>query len=633
MKVRERGRIRKGLAPVAIMLILLLTLSIALSAWLVISGLNNQAKTQAEADAAAARKKISTGIAIDGIDSNRLFIRNSGKGRINDVSVYVDNVPIEIVEQFRGLDAGQSGEISLEKAPTFGDHRIKIIANSAVQDEITVSGRALSGFDARIPIRVTNQYPRDYRSVWAFGGSGKNVTISIPVSSRTSVVLDSEGLEYPSRVKTSWYDPAWKKRRPLVFSDLSGVGFSGEPVEFTLSSLALSTGRCEEVRITDDSGALVRSDFVSGSGATCKFRMQFFSPPNGSTRYYAYYANPTAEIQNAETGINVSEMGDRLCLDNGKLLVCLGLDKGGVLNISESEMQNLLAENVGPDGKYSGLAPSVKYKEGWDYSVCSPYRFSEYAITEGSKDHAGKTNSTSGASKKIGVKVSSTRTIVEYVFGTTCSGTEYLYKYLLTIYPDTLFYDIEIQNLAQIDFGGSLQNFFAQANWAKVYPSGNSVVADGNYSAYWNEKIPDGTGIGVVALELSPRAIAGFLRPPSFIVVEDSEPLQAGTIISARTVLSKNYAGAEETRRAFIRSQGGYINISEGGDEGIPVNTTATVDFALAIDKGASRSVYFYYADRGPEGASREKPEHPSSISGYALEASLVGKEERLSSR
>lgn len=602
---------RSSLAPLGIVLLALLTISIALGAWITISGLNSQAKEQAQVEAEAAKKRTTLGIAIEAIDSNLLSIRNSGKGRINDVSVYIDGVPANLVENFRGLGENERAVLELEVAPTFGEHKLKVVANSVAQDEIRISGRSIAIFKARIPIRVTNAGARDYKSTWAFGGSsggGKEISVSLPISDGGAIVATSEGLEYPSRITTNWYNSAWKNRREINFSDFTGTGYDGNVAEVFLEKLKLSTGNCGELRITSEAGGLVPYEILVQGDASCKIRFPIKVSPGTVGRYYAYSSNPLGGPLEGEVEISVPNYTKDLCIDNGKLVACFGLSRGGIMNLSEKGGANLLAWNVGPDGKYSGVAPSVLYKEGWDYSksACSDgYTYLNHTLRRG----------------KVSLNL-------DYYFGISCSGANYTYRYSGTFYPNTNFFDIETSNLNEVSFGGTLQNFFSQPNWNKSFPSEGSVVSDGKYSAYWRVNSPEETSIGAVALFLNERAIGGFIRPPNFIVVDDSKSLPPGVISKIRTVVSKSEEKDAPTRIEYEKTLPGALGISIGQDETASTNPIAKVDFSVFLDKGASKSVYLYYTDSEIVG-TRRKPEHKNALLGYSLEGT-VGKEEIL---
>lgn|GEM_PF-6350681 len=608
------SRGRTGLAPLGIVLLALLTISIALGAWITISGFNSQAREQAQVEAEAAKKRTTLGIAIEAIDSNLLSIRNSGKGRISEVSVYIDGVPANLVENFRGLGENERTVLELEVAPTFGEHRLRVVANSVAQDEIRISGRSLAIFKARIPIRVTNAGNRDYKSTWAFGGSadgGKEISVSLPISDGGSVVATAEGLEYPSKIVTNWYNSAWKNRREINFSDFAGHGYSGNVVEVLLEKLKLSTGRCEELRITSEEGRLVPYEVLVQDGASCKIRLPIKVAPGTVGRYYAYSSNPLGGALEGEVEISVPNYTKDLCIDNGKLVACFGLSQGGIMNLSEKGGANLLTWNVGPDGKYSGVAPSVLYKEGWDYSksACSDgYKYINHTLRKG----------------KISLRL-------DYYFGISCSGANYTYRYLGTFYPDTNFFDIETSNLNEVRFGGTLQNFFSQPNWNRSFPSEGSVVSDGKYSAYWRVNSPESTAIGTVALFLNERAIGGFIRPPNFIVLDDSQSLPPGVISVMRTVVSKSEYKEAPTKGEYEKTLPGALGVSIGEDESASANPSAKVDFSVFLDRGASKSVYLYYTD-SEIAATRRKPAHKNALVGYGLEGT-VGKEEILNAK
>ncbi len=573
---RGNRRRRAAVEIVGVMLIVVIAVSAALAVWLVTSNLSSMGKSQAEKEVEAAKKRISTSVAIESVKANVIYLRNVGKDRINSAAIYFDGKPVDPIGGFQGLASKETAAVRLPLSVTYGVHTVRVVANGLSQDTVKVAGKDMSVFKWKRPLSVASQ-ARDYVNVWAFGGAGMNLTFTKQIPAESVVVLDADGFEIPSRVSSNWFNRAWAGRKAFALKDESGQGYSGEPVEVTLDSLQLLTGRCSEIRVTDQLGNAVPMQVLQTSGSSCTILMQATVGANSSSTYYVYYTNPDATEGIYDTSLSVGTEGDgsALCLKNGIVSVCLGLVRGGITNLSYFGKENLLAQSVGSQGAYSGITPSVNYKEGWDYSACTSYAYKNHKILE------------DGPVRKR----------VEYVFSTTCGAKEYGYKYLISLYAGAPYYDLELSNLNTIDFGGKFQNFLVQSNWAEVWPSKDSVVVDGKYSAYWDSSKPSASGVGVGAFYFSPRAIPGFIRPSNFIVLDDSKSLDPSVISRTRTFLFPNSAGSGAVVAGYARMGNGTIQVTQGAKELPPQRTEMKLDFITSVAKGASRTVYVYYTD------------------------------------
>jgi hypothetical protein len=118
---------------VALLLIVVIVVSVSVAFWSFISGYFSNLTTAGENSTQAAMQTVSSCIRIEESFKNSMFIRNCGKGVINEasLSVYVDNSPVGFVQSPSVINEGKSGNVTISSSVAAGQHTIRIFSSSA----------------------------------------------------------------------------------------------------------------------------------------------------------------------------------------------------------------------------------------------------------------------------------------------------------------------------------------------------------------------------------------------------------------------------------------------------------------------------------------------------------------------
>jgi hypothetical protein len=577
-------------AIMSVILLILLVLAFFAGTWFFVTRTQRQMEASGEAGAERRTTEAGTLISIDSVYGRNVYVRNQGGTTLMNFTVFVNGEGAPVTSQSGVLSPGDAVILTIPFEMKKGDS-VKVtseygaIAQYSVERSRTARcgngicefpdeesctkcaedcGMCLLKISARsYPMALKLGQTMNFEviitaaiipetvqmKVLLPNGSEDRVTLAKATGTTwtgtrsadqngvyvmTAQIREKDGPQLPDVsggvISTAaWWNPAWRNRRPILASEYLGTARSQEYVAINYTDLALATGACREMRLTNLLGVVLPYQVLESTPTSCYVMAAFDAVAylDNQVIGYVYYNNPAPPAPDFSTDLKPFNEATG-CLENDRLRLCLGklANDGGIMWLS-SELtgkENNLLKTHSKDTKYyrSGIQPQMDYREGFDILWCTNYTPIDQpkVIVDGP------------VYQKL-----------NYSFGTVCEGTPYNYNYTIGMYANKSGYDFELGSLTPLFLTPSEDSFLAGASWN---PAVIAMTKEGAYcspdSCYlWSDlySSPQNLGIGSVSYGTTPYAVSGSLTPPGGITMRGTlqvpEPI---SVIKVRNVFS-----------------------------------------------------------------------------------------------
>jgi flagellin-like protein len=134
----------RGLSEIFTMIMMvMIVVGVSTMFWLYVSGYFSNMTISGKNTTQSALQDMSTCMRIEESFQNKFFIRNCGRGVIDEVtlSVYVDEDPVGFVQSPSVINEGKSGSLTISSSILAGQHTLKVInVNSQTTISFTSDG-------------------------------------------------------------------------------------------------------------------------------------------------------------------------------------------------------------------------------------------------------------------------------------------------------------------------------------------------------------------------------------------------------------------------------------------------------------------------------------------------------------
>lgn len=130
---------RKAITPIiAILIMLLITVSISLTVYFWYENLRSSTGSGADIQAGTLLDQLSSDINIPLINKTAVFVQNTGKTELSGINFFIDDNPTPLVGPAR-ISPGIMESYYFVELPSAEKHTIKVVSSQGVSDEYEVS--------------------------------------------------------------------------------------------------------------------------------------------------------------------------------------------------------------------------------------------------------------------------------------------------------------------------------------------------------------------------------------------------------------------------------------------------------------------------------------------------------------
>lgn len=582
----------KGVSSLAAsILLVLLTISVVSGAWVFYDAFQ-KGKTAKQGIIYQA----GTHVSLEQASGNLLTVKNAGQDELTSFSIYVDDRPIEFLQPPLTLRSGESQQLVAERGLNIGAHRVKVVVNKALAQDI-IGSRGVPPSNFKWKRVAVVEAEKQVKNQWAVE---EGVYLNLPHKVRELVLVDDQNMEVPTAIKTSWWNFDWRFRKSITLRENAGVARTNEPVEIPIFNISESS--CRELRLVSEGGEASFQLLKTEAGEDCRILFLTNLEPWGQKNYFLYYGASVRQGPSFNTDLKYSTNSTESCMENQHIRLCLPKGEGASINFLGADstgFQNILGVQVGPTSYYSGIQPQAEYAEGWDYQACGKYTYDNSRLI------------VDGPIKKI----------LEYNFHIGCAATTYSYRYVISLFAGDNGYELEVDNLSPLSFGEPFKNSIPSTNFIETPKT--QTVADGQWSAYWSEDEPSSWATGVVVRYLHLQAIGGFIRPTNLMVF-GGEAIEPSVLSKTRTILYSSALGASETENEW-RAVSSPITYEISAAEASPENTELWLNFPVSSGPNERREFSLLYTD---ENLKLSKTSVPALTTAEGVHVSFGGEED-----
>ncbi len=130
-------------AVVATILILLITVSLAASAYVWFNSIVSSTEQTGEKQIASTMQKLSTQFNVEGVKGNTVYVRNNGLGDLANLTVFVDNVLVNT--SMPTIKAGETGSVTINSFIDYSSAKSMKVGAGALFSSLTLT--SLQGYD------------------------------------------------------------------------------------------------------------------------------------------------------------------------------------------------------------------------------------------------------------------------------------------------------------------------------------------------------------------------------------------------------------------------------------------------------------------------------------------------------